>query len=71
MEKIIRLDWETGLILPSAVRHHRVFFLFHHIGGGAGKATLDCAHRTRAFLGRAFCEQGGHLAAPCLRCCLE
>jgi hypothetical protein len=31
---------------------------------GAAKAALDCAHRTRAFLGRAFCEQGGHLAAP-------
>jgi hypothetical protein len=31
---------------------------------GVAKAALNCAHRTRAFLGRAFCEQGGHLAAP-------
>ena len=31
---------------------------------GVAKVALDCAHRTRAFLGRAFCEQGGHLAAP-------
>jgi hypothetical protein len=30
---------------------------------GVAKAALDCAHRTRAFLGRAFCEQRGHLAA--------
>jgi hypothetical protein len=32
---------------------------------GVAKVALDCAHRTRAFLGRAFCEQGGHLATPC------
>jgi hypothetical protein len=45
---------------------------------GVAKAALDCAHRTRAFLGRAlrehrrssgsipplFCEQRGHLATP-------
>ena len=31
---------------------------------GVAKVALDCAHRTRAFLGRAFCEQGGHLAIP-------
>jgi len=30
---------------------------------GVAKVALDCAHRTRAFLGRASCEQGGHLAA--------
>ena len=32
--------------------------------GGVAKVALDCAHRTRVFLSRAFCEQGGHLAAP-------
>ena len=31
---------------------------------GVAKVALDCAHRTRAFPGRAFCEQGGHLATP-------
>jgi hypothetical protein len=31
---------------------------------GVAEAALYCAHRTRAFLGRAFCEQEGHLAAP-------
>ena len=31
---------------------------------GVVKVALDCAYRTRVFLGRAFCEQGGHLAAP-------
>src|SRR5439155_23155804 len=31
---------------------------------GVAKAALDCAHRTSTFLSCAFCEQGGHLAAP-------
>ena len=33
---------------------------------GAAKAALDCAHRTSTVLSCAFCEQGGHLAAPSL-----
>ena len=37
---------------------------FSTVFRGVAKAALDCAHRTRAFLGRAFCEQGGHPAAP-------
>jgi len=32
---------------------------------GAAKAALYCAHRTSTFLSCAFCEQKGHLAAPC------
>ena len=44
-------------VLPFRVLSPRLF-------RGVAKAALDCAHRTRAFLGRAFCEQEGHLAAP-------
>ena len=32
--------------------------------GGVAKAALDCAHRTSTASSCAFCEQGGHLAAP-------
>ena len=32
----------------------------------SGKAALDCAHRTSTVSSCAFCEQGGHLAAPSL-----
>ena len=31
---------------------------------GVAKAALNCAHRTSTVLSCAFCEQGGHLAAP-------
>jgi len=31
---------------------------------GAAKAALNCAHRTSTVSSCAFCEQGGHLAAP-------
>ena len=44
-------------VLPFRVLSPRLF-------RGVAKVALDCAHRTRAFLGRAFCEQGGHLAIP-------
>ena len=33
---------------------------------GVAKAALYCAHRTSTALSCAFCEQGGHLAAPFL-----
>ena len=33
---------------------------------GVAKVALDCAHRTSTVLSCAFCEQGGHLAAPFL-----
>jgi O-acetyl-ADP-ribose deacetylase (regulator of RNase III) len=33
--------------------------------GGVAEAALYCAHRTSTFLSCAFCEQEGHLAAPC------
>jgi hypothetical protein len=33
---------------------------------GVAKAALDCAHRTSTVSSCAFCEQGGHLAAPSL-----
>jgi hypothetical protein len=32
---------------------------------GVAKVALDCAHRTSTVSSCAFCEQGGHLAAPC------
>ena len=32
---------------------------------GVAKAALNCAHRTSTVLSCAFCEQGGHLDAPC------
>jgi len=32
---------------------------------GVAKAALDCAHRTSTVSSCAFCEQRGHLAAPC------
>jgi hypothetical protein len=32
---------------------------------GVAKAALNCAHRTSTVSPCAFCEQGGHLAAPC------
>ncbi len=31
---------------------------------GGVKAALNCAHRTSTVSPYAFCEQGGHLAAP-------
>src|SRR4249920_1210366 len=31
---------------------------------GGAKAALNCAHRTSTVSPCAFCEQGGHLAAP-------
>jgi hypothetical protein len=37
----------------------------HHFRGEA-KVALDCAHRTSTVSSCAFCEQGGHLAAPLL-----
>jgi hypothetical protein len=33
---------------------------------GVAKAALNCAHRTSTVSSCAFCEQGGHLAAPLL-----
>jgi hypothetical protein len=38
----------------------------HPFKKGVAKAALSCAHRTSTFLSCAFCEQEGHLAAPCL-----
>ena len=32
---------------------------------GVAKAALNCAHGTSTVSPCAFCEQGGHLAAPC------
>jgi hypothetical protein len=44
----------------------RSFFfpLFLPVLKGAVKVALDCAHRTSTVSSCAFCEQGGHLAAP-------
>ena len=35
---------------------------------GVAEAALDCAHRTSTASSCAFCEQGGHLAAPSSSC---
>ena len=35
---------------------------------GVAKVALDCAHRTSTVSSCAFCEQGGHLAAPSFPC---
>ena len=35
-----------------------------HLSKGVAKAALYCAHRTSTVSSCAFCEQGGHLAAP-------
>ena len=42
----------------------KVFRFFYLSLGGAAKVAFNCAHRTSTFLSCAFCEQGGHLAAP-------
>ena len=61
--------FNEGLPRPRGARAQGIarplfFFPVPLVRKGVAKAALDCAHRTRAFLGRAFCEQGGHLAAP-------
>ena len=47
--------------VPSA--RARAFLSFHFFRGVA-KVALNCAHRTSTVSPCAFCEQGGHLAAP-------
>ena len=42
----------------------RAFRFFIPLLKGVAKAALNCAHRTSTVSSCAFCEQGGHLAAP-------
>ena len=42
----------------------RAFLSSFHLFRGVAKAALNCAHRTSTVSPCAFCEQGGHLAAP-------
>ena len=47
-----------------ALSQARVFQFSLPLFRGVAKAALNCAHRTSTVSSCAFCEQGGHLAAP-------
>jgi hypothetical protein len=65
MLKKARLLTHPALSAPRrALSRARAFpFPIPPLRGGA-KAALNCAHRTSTVSPCAFCEQGGHLAAP-------
>ena len=42
-----------------------MYLYLHSFSKGVAKVALDCAHRTSTVSSCAFCEQEGHLAAPC------
>ena len=54
-----------GLVDPLLRVSNETLPTFLHFSlEGVAEAALYCAHRTSTFLSCAFCEQGGHLAAP-------
>jgi hypothetical protein len=60
------LSSQGGLVDPRLRASNEALSILTSLSRGVAKAALDCAHRTSTVLSCAFCEQGGHLAAPSL-----
>ena len=60
--------WHNSKTLPQDAQKDcpaRPFQFSLPLFRGVAKAALDCANRTSTVSSCAFCEQRGHLAAPC------
>jgi hypothetical protein len=63
------LSLQGGVASPLRLSNVALQILYVILKGMA-EAALDCAHRTSTVSSCAFCEQGGHLAAPSFPCAI-